>query len=127
MIRMLTNAYNWMCLTHAGGQGCGAACQTDRALERQITAQDRIPTLKANGVNLHYLDWGGKGKTLLFLHGMGDCAHGFDDLAPKFADHFRVLGLTPRGHGQSDKSVAARLVVRRRSLIVSRTRPLVKR
>jgi len=56
-----------------------------------------------NGVKLHYLDWGGKGEVLLFLHGLGDSAHIFDDIAPKFTDHFRVLGLTRRGHGQSDK------------------------
>jgi pimeloyl-ACP methyl ester carboxylesterase len=56
-----------------------------------------------NGVKLHYLDWGGKGETLLFLHGLGDSAHIFDDIAPKFTDHFRVLALTRRGHGLSDK------------------------
>lgn len=56
-----------------------------------------------NGTKLHYLDWGGKGKVLLFLTGVGNSAHIFDDIAPKFADRFRVLALTRRGHGQSDK------------------------
>jgi pimeloyl-ACP methyl ester carboxylesterase len=56
-----------------------------------------------NGIKLQYLDWGGKGKTLLFLTGLGDTAHIFDDIAPKFTDHFRVLGLTRRGQGKSDK------------------------
>jgi pimeloyl-ACP methyl ester carboxylesterase len=56
-----------------------------------------------NGVRLHYLDWGGRGEVILFLHGLGDTPHIFDDLAPKFTDHFRVIGLTRRGHGQSDK------------------------
>jgi pimeloyl-ACP methyl ester carboxylesterase len=59
--------------------------------------------LKTNNVRLHYLDWGGKGQTILFLHGLGDTAHIFDDLAPKFTNQFRVLGLTRRGHGQSEK------------------------
>lgn len=59
--------------------------------------------LTVNGVKLHYLDWGGKGKSLLFLTGMGNSAHIYDDLAPKFIDEFRVLALTRRGHGQSDK------------------------
>jgi pimeloyl-ACP methyl ester carboxylesterase len=58
--------------------------------------------LTVNDVKLHYLDWGGKGETLLFLHGMGDTPHIYDDLAPKFTNQFRVLGLTRRGHGQSD-------------------------
>lgn len=53
-------------------------------------------------VKLHYLDWGGKGETLLFLHGMGDTAHRYDDFAPKFTNQFRVLALTRRGHGESD-------------------------
>ena len=59
--------------------------------------------ITVNGVKLHYLDWGGRGDTMLFLHGLGDTAHIFDELAPKFTDQFRVLGLTRRGHGQSDK------------------------
>src|SRR5437868_10130921 len=57
--------------------------------------------LTVNNVKLHYLDWGGKGDTLLFLHGMGDTAHIYDELAPKFTNQFRVLGLTRRGHGES--------------------------
>ena len=75
-----------------------------------VTAQDdstdksphRSAFITANGVRLHYLDWGGKGDTLLFLHGMGDTAHRYDDLAPRFTNQFRVLGLTRRGHGESE-------------------------
>jgi pimeloyl-ACP methyl ester carboxylesterase len=59
--------------------------------------------ITVNGVRLHYLDCGGKGETILFLHGLGDTPHIYDDLPPKFTDQFRVLGLTRRGHGQSDK------------------------
>ena len=55
-----------------------------------------------NNVKLHYLDWGGKGDTLLFLHGMGGTAHFYDDFAPRFTNQFRVLGLTRRGHGESE-------------------------
>ena len=58
--------------------------------------------IPVNGVRLHYLDWGGKGETLLFLHGMGDSAHAYDNLAPKFTNQFRVLALTRRGHGESE-------------------------
>src|SRR5213592_1719977 len=57
--------------------------------------------LTVNNVKLHYLDWGGNGDTLLFLHGMGDTAHIYDALAPRFTNQFRVLGLTRRGHGES--------------------------
>jgi pimeloyl-ACP methyl ester carboxylesterase len=41
--------------------------------------------------------------TLLLLTGMGNSAHIYDDLAPQFTDRFRVIALTRRGHGQSDK------------------------
>ncbi|MHB8629585.1 MAG: alpha/beta fold hydrolase [Aggregatilineales bacterium] len=58
--------------------------------------------VKANGVTLHYLDWGGTGETLLFLPGLGNSVHVFDDMAPEFTRHFRVLGLTRRGQGQSE-------------------------
>ena len=58
--------------------------------------------ITANGVKLHYLDWGGKGETMLFLHGIGDTPHDFNDFPPKFTNQFRVLGLTRRGHGESD-------------------------
>ena len=58
--------------------------------------------ITVNGVKLHYLDWGGNGESVLFLHGMGDTAHRYDDFAPKFTNQFRVLGLTRRGHGESE-------------------------
>ena len=75
----------------------------------QATWVDKSPHtsgyVTANGIKLHYLDWGGKGKAILFLAGLGNSAHIFDDIAPKFTDRFRVLALTRRGHGQSDKPV----------------------
>ena len=33
---------------------------------------------------------------------MGDTAHRYDDFAPRFTNQFRVLGLTRRGHGESE-------------------------
>ena len=59
--------------------------------------------VESNGVKLHYLDWGGQGKTLVFLAGLGHNAHIFDDLAPRFTARFRVLAMTRRGFGLSDK------------------------
>jgi len=58
--------------------------------------------ITVNTVKLHYLDWGGAGETLLFLHGMGGTAHFYDHFAPKFTNQFRVLALTRRGHGDSE-------------------------
>ncbi len=58
--------------------------------------------VEVNGVRLHYLDWGGDGETVLFLHGLGDEASRFEPLASRLRRDFRVLGLDWRGHGQSD-------------------------
>jgi|SRR5579862_2837085 len=68
-----------------------------------------------NGVTLHYLDWGGHGDTLLFLAGLGNTAHIFDDLAPRFTCCFRVLAYTRRGFGLSDKPAAGYDVTSRRA------------
>jgi len=57
----------------------------------------------ANGIKLHYLDWGGSGDTILFLPGFNDSAHVYDQFAPRFADQLHVIGLTRRGVGESDK------------------------
>jgi non-heme chloroperoxidase len=58
--------------------------------------------VQANGIRLHYLDWGGSGPVLLFIPGMGCTAHIFDGFAPRFIDRFHVMALTRRGHGESD-------------------------
>lgn len=62
----------------------------------------RSDFVNVNGIRLHYLDWGGRGKTLIFLTGMGCSAYIFNNFAPRFTDNFRVLALTRRGQGDSD-------------------------
>lgn len=57
----------------------------------------------APGVRLEVLDWGGKGPPLVFLSGLQDVAHGFDDFAPRFTDHFHVVAFTRRGYGASSQ------------------------
>jgi pimeloyl-ACP methyl ester carboxylesterase len=51
-----------------------------------------------DGVQVEVLDWGGSGRPLLLMHGDGDSAHAFDDLAPVLATRYRVVGFTRRGH-----------------------------
>jgi pimeloyl-ACP methyl ester carboxylesterase len=55
------------------------------------------------GLRLQYVDWGGTGETLIFIPGGCDTAFVFGDVASRLALHFRVLGLTPRGCGASDR------------------------
>ena len=60
----------------------------------------------ANGIRLHYLDWGGAGPVLIFLAGLGCSAYVYGRFAPRFNGRFHVLGLTRRGHGDSDYPAA---------------------
>jgi pimeloyl-ACP methyl ester carboxylesterase len=59
--------------------------------------------MMASGVRIHSLDWGGKGVTLVFIPGLGNSAHVFDDFAPRFTDHFRVVALSRVGFGESEQ------------------------
>ena len=58
------------------------------------------------GVRLHYLDFGGRGPTLLFLPGLGNTAHAFDDFAPRLTDRHHVIAITRRGFGESSHPAA---------------------
>jgi non-heme chloroperoxidase len=53
------------------------------------------------GVKLEVLDWGGTGRPLILLAGLGDSAHGFDDFAHKLVAKYHVYGITRRGSGES--------------------------
>jgi non-heme chloroperoxidase len=55
------------------------------------------------GVKLEVLDWGGVGRPLIFLTGLGNNAHVYDKFAPKFAEKYHVYAITRRGFGKSSK------------------------
>jgi len=57
-----------------------------------------------DGLNLHYLDWPGRGATLVLLHGGSLSAHTWDLVALALAGEFRLIALDLRGHGLSDWS-----------------------
>ena len=52
-------------------------------------------------VNLEVLDWGGAGRPLVLLAGLGNTAHIFDKFAPKLTPAYHVYGITRRGFGAS--------------------------
>jgi len=58
---------------------------------------------EVNGIHLQTLDWGGSGPALIFLAGYANTPHFFDSLAKTFTNRFHVLGLTRRGHGESEQ------------------------
>ncbi|MBK8233415.1 MAG: alpha/beta hydrolase [Candidatus Eisenbacteria bacterium] len=61
---------------------------------------DRV---QVNGAQLHYIDHGGTGPTMIFLAGLGNSAHIWDEFAPRFTDQCHVYAFTRRGFGESDQ------------------------
>ena len=78
-------------------------------LGRAIGAQEKVDSAShhvrfvsvEDGVHSELLDWGGSGRAVVLLAGLGNTAHVFDDFAPKLAATYHVYGLTRRGFGRS--------------------------
>ena len=67
----------------------------------QVQPQDK--TVVANGLKLHYLDWGGEGQSpMVLLHGLRGHAHSWDDVSAALCAQYRVLALDQRGRGDSE-------------------------
>jgi non-heme chloroperoxidase len=61
-----------------------------------------ISTVSVDGdVRLEVLDFGGTGRAIVFLAGLGDTGHVFDQFAPKFIANHHVYAITRRGFGAS--------------------------
>ena len=59
-------------------------------------------SITTNGLNLHYLDWGNPDATpMVLLHGICGNAHYWDFFAQSVKQHYHVLALDQRGHGDS--------------------------
>ena len=54
-----------------------------------------------DNVKLEVLDFGGSGRPIIFLSGMGLDGHEFDDFAPMFLPNHRVIAISRRGFGAS--------------------------
>ena len=55
-------------------------------------------------VKVQVVDWGGSGRALVFIPGLGLTARAtFDEFAPKFTRDFHVYGITRRGIGSSSR------------------------
>ena len=52
-------------------------------------------------VKLEVLDWGGSGRPVILLTGLGNDAHVYDEFAPKLTASYHVYGITRRGFGAS--------------------------
>ncbi|MCH8192013.1 MAG: alpha/beta hydrolase [Chloroflexi bacterium] len=58
--------------------------------------------VQANGLRMHYLDWGGTGTPVLFLHGGNQTAHTWDLVCLQLRGDFHCLALDQRGHGETE-------------------------
>ena len=60
-------------------------------------------TVRANGLDFHYLEWGDAGNpTVLMLHGVSQQSHSWDFVSLSLSDRFHAIALDQRGHGDSD-------------------------
>jgi pimeloyl-ACP methyl ester carboxylesterase len=97
----ITGTWKWS----AGGNGI--AMRFEQTTQETSWAIDRTPhkvsfVTVEPGVKLEVLDWGGAGRPLVLLTGLGDNAHVFDTFAPKLTAKYHVYGITRRGFGASD-------------------------
>lgn len=77
----------------------------DPALELNIkfTNKPKASRVKADGLNISYLDWGDSSSpAIVLLHGFTSHAHCWDFLADSLCSSYRVIALDLPGHGDSD-------------------------
>ncbi len=65
--------------------------------------QPKSRTVAANGINLHYLDWGTEGNPpLVMLHGLRGHANVWADVAESLLGDYHVYAVDQRGRGDTD-------------------------
>ena len=67
----------------------------------RVTYADK--TVVANGLKLHYLEWGDpSAPTLIALHGLRGHGHSWDSFSESMSGEYHILALDQRGRGDSD-------------------------
>jgi len=85
----------WMCVASLLGSRVSAQEMVDKSPHRV-----RFVSLDEDA-RLEVLDWGGSGRPLVLLAGLGSTAHDFDEFAPKLSASYHVYSVTRRGFGRS--------------------------
>ncbi|MGH7714164.1 MAG: alpha/beta fold hydrolase, partial [Gemmatimonadaceae bacterium] len=114
-------------LAHAELQTSSVAQPTNQIASRQAwrdPSPHTIDSVDVGDARLQYLDWGGRGPLLIFLHGWGSNAHTFDDLAPQFTDRYRVVALTQRGFGSTNPPPSGYSIARYAADVIALMRKL---
>lgn len=83
----------------------GGCARHKAATEAQANErfQDSSKVMSINvdpDVNVEVIDFGGKGRDLILLSGLGDTAHRFSRFAEKLTKKFHVYAITRRGFGE---------------------------
>ena len=60
--------------------------------------------VRANDLDFHYVDWGGRGFPILFLHGGGQSCRTWDMVCLQLRDRYRCFALDQRNHGDSARA-----------------------
>jgi pimeloyl-ACP methyl ester carboxylesterase len=63
--------------------------------------------LPDSAVEIALLDWGGEGPLALLYHATGFCAGVWAPVAQRLREHYRVIAMDARGHGDSSKPEGA--------------------
>jgi non-heme chloroperoxidase len=104
-VRLTIGMRTWA-LVFLAAATCAAPNTTDA--NKQVSAPWRDPSphsvqfvIVDADVKLEVLDWGGTGRPVVLLTGLGNTAHVYDDFAPKLTPQYHVYGVTRRGYGAS--------------------------
>jgi non-heme chloroperoxidase len=92
---MLDGAMRVLVLLIALASAIGAQQAPDASLHKVSLVR------VADNVQLEVLDWGGVGRPIVLLAGLGNTAHVFDEFALRLTGNGRVIGITRRGFGSS--------------------------
>lgn len=86
---------------------CVTSSARSQSLPTMVSTTNARPSIKfvqvTDGVNLEVIDWGGTGRPLVFLAGLGNDAHVYDSFAPRFTTTNHVYAITRKGFGASSK------------------------
>jgi non-heme chloroperoxidase len=101
-----TAAWALVCFAGATCAAQNSATAGDQPAAWHDPSPHTVQLIKVDkDVKLEVLDWGGSGRPVVLLSGLGDTAHVFDDFAPKLTSQYHVYGITRRGFGASSSPV----------------------
>ncbi len=76
---------------------------TELGIDHDKATAYRSSNIVLRGMRFHFLEWGDRSKpTVLLLHGGHQSAHAWDLCSLNLAQHYHVLALDQRGHGDSE-------------------------